>query len=206
MEARGTATLAVSGGSTPRLLFDALAGLSVQWNRVHLFFVDERSVPPDDAESNYRLAREYLIRPAGLDDHHVHRILGEADAVEAARAYSEEIARFLGLRPGVLPELDVLQAGVGDDGHTASLFPGDELVLDRRGIAAGLWAASRKQWRVTLLPGVLLAARKRCVLAAGAGKRAAIGRALHGPEDLLGTPAQLLRGAEWFLDEAAAPA
>lgn len=202
LAARGTASLAVSGGSTPRHMLAALAHAGFDWSRVHLFQVDERGVPPDDAQSNYRMIRECFIVPSGIPEPNVHRMAGEIDARQAAAQYAAEIQRVLGGEP-----LDIVQCGMGPDGHTASLFPGAREVLDTQGTVAGLWVESKQQWRITLLPRPILAARHLCALAAGADKAPALGRALHGPVDLLETPAQLLRGAEWFVDEGAvAPA
>jgi 6-phosphogluconolactonase len=199
--ARGLATLAVSGGTTPQLLFQALVGLEVDWAKVHLFWVDERGVDPEDEQSNYRMAREHLIVPAGLAERNVHRMFGEWDAVDSAMAYSQELQEFFGER---MPVFDVVQCGMGDDGHTASLFPGEFLALDRRGVAAGIWVGKKMQWRITLLPGVLLAARHLCVLATGGDKADAMLRVWRGLEDEVDVPAKLLLGGEWFTDYAAA--
>ncbi|HEY3444619.1 MAG TPA: 6-phosphogluconolactonase [Paludibaculum sp.] len=199
--ARGRATLAVSGGSTPKLMFQALVGLDVEWEKVHLFWVDERGVEPDDEQSNYRMTREHLIVPAGLAERNVHRMFGEWDAVDAAMAYSQELQEFFGEK---LPVFDVVQCGMGEDGHTASLFPGEFLALDRRGVAAGLWVEKKSQWRITLLPGVILAARHLCVLATGSDKADAMLRVWRGKEDEVECPAKLLVGGEWFTDYRAA--
>lgn len=193
---RGRASLAVSGGTTPRLMLAALARTGLDWSRVELFQVDERGVPPDDPQSNYRMIRECFLGASGIPEQNVHRMAGEMDAAEAAARYAAEITRVLGSEP-----FDVVQCGMGADGHTASLFPGDTRVLDRAGLAAGLWAEDKQQWRITLLPRPILEARRLCVLATGAEKAAALARALRRPEDPVSTPAQMLRGAEWFVDE-----
>ena len=202
---RESATLAVSGGSTPRLMFARLAALPFDWNRVHLFWVDERCVPPDDPASNYKLAREGLIVPAHIPERNVHRILGEIAPQEAAQRYSDDIRRFFGLASGELPHFDVVQCGMGPDAHTASLFPGEPLLDDRQGIAAAVYAAKFSQWRVTLLPGALLAARQMIYLVSGADKAESLRAVFHEPFEPSKYPAQLIgRNAEWFLDEAAA--
>lgn len=198
--ARGVASLAVSGGSTPKLMFRALTGMGLEWEKIHLFWVDERGVGPDDEQSNFRMTLENLIAPTGVPEQNVHRMFGEWDAVDAAMVYAQELERFFGAR---MPRFDVVQCGVGDDGHTASLFPGEALVEDRLGVAAGLWVEKKKQWRITLLPAAILAGRHLCVLSSGADKADALWRALRGADDLLGVPAQLLRGADWFVDAAA---
>ncbi len=197
---KGLTSMAVSGGNTPRMMFKTLSTINLPWERVHVFQVDERGVAPDDEQSNYRMVRESLIQPAAIPEQNVHRMFGEMDAEKAADAYSDEVRRFF----GGPPRFDVVQCGVGDDGHTASLFPGDGLVEDRRGIAAGVWVASKKQWRITLLPGAILGGLHVCVLVSGGDKAEAARRALDGEINLRETPAQLLRDGEWFVDEAAA--
>lgn len=196
---RGTASLAVSGGSTPKLMFREMVGLGLDWSKIQLFWVDERVVPPTDDQSNYRMTRENLIVPGHLPETQVHRIRGEMEAKAAAELYQREIEAALGPEP----RFDVVQCGVGDDGHTASLFPGEPMVADRTGLVAALWVAKKNQWRVTLLPKPILAARSLYVLSSGADKAAAVQSALQGPDNPLGVPSQMLRDAEWFSDAAA---
>jgi 6-phosphogluconolactonase len=202
------ATFAVSGGSTPRLLFQKLAAMKFPWDRVHLFFVDERCVPPTDPASNYKLAEECLIGPAHMPHRHVHRIAGEMPPKNAAARYAEDIRAYFGLEPGELPHFDLIHRGMGPDAHTASLFPGEPLIDDREGIAAAVYVEKLKMWRVTLLPGVLLAARHTVVLAAGADKAEAVRAVFREEYDPKKYPSQLDahygRGVSWFLDEAAA--
>jgi 6-phosphogluconolactonase len=187
------ASLALSGGSTPGLLFDALAGAGIGWDGVHIFWADERSVSPDDPASNYRLAEEHLLRPAGIAPGQVHRIRGELPPEEAAKLYSAELRDW--------PAFDVLHLGMGADGHTASLFPGSPLLEDRGNIAA----AVPGRHRVTLLPGILLAARHTVFLAAGRDKAEALRDVLRDPCDPHRRPACLFRDrAHWFVDLAAA--
>ena len=202
---RELATLAVSGGHTPRLMFRKMAVLPFDWKRVHLFWVDERCVPPHDAASNYKMAKEELIAPAHIPERNVHRILGEIAPREAAERYVVEIRQFFGLAAGDMPRFDVVQCGMGPDAHTASLFPGDSLLEDRAGIAAATFAAQFQQWRVTLLPGALLASRNLLYLVSGQDKAESLRAVFHEPSDPNKYPAQVIgRNAEWFLDEPAA--
>jgi 6-phosphogluconolactonase len=208
LEDRGYATLALSGGNTPKLMFARLAVSALPWDRVHVFWVDERAVAPTDAESNYRLAAETLLMPARLPQRNVHRIRGELMPEAAARAYAREIREFFGLGAGEMPEFDVVHRGMGPDAHTASLFPGQPLLEDRQDLAAAIYVESKSTWRITLLPGPLLAARATAVLVAGADKAEVLRDVFHQPSNPLRYPAQLGahegRGAVWFLDSAAA--
>ena len=202
---RPRAAIAISGGSTPRLLFAEMAKASFQWDNVHIFWVDERGVPPVDPESNFRLADETLLTPARISKYNVHRVHAELPPAEAASRYIDEIREFFGLRAGQLPVFDVIHCGIGPDAHTASLFPGEPLIDDRANIAAAIYSSKFSQWRITLLPGVLLKARQTVVLAAGADKAAALRAVFDGPFDPKRHPAQLCLREEttWFLDQAA---
>lgn len=204
---RGTATLAVSGGSTPKLLFAAMAAQAFEWRGVHLFFVDERCVPPGHAMSNYGLAKRHLLDAVKLPDAQVHRILGEADPAQAAAKYAADIAAFFQTSA---PRFDVIQHGMGADAHTASLFPGEPLIHDAEGLAAAVYHREAKQWRVTLLPRVLQQARHTAFLVTGADKAIALQAVLAGAQDPMRFPAQLAalpggdREIAWFVDEEAA--
>ena len=208
LSAQNFATFAVSGGTTPRFLFDELASAQFDWNRVHLFWVDERSVPPTDAASNFKLVNDCLIRPAHIPLRQVHRIKGEIAPQAAAGAYCGEIRGFFGLAPGEMPQFDIVHRGMGPDAHSASLFPGDPLIEDRDGIAAATFASQFNQWRVTLLPGALLAAKHTVFLVAGEDKAEAVRAVFEEPYDPMKYPAQITthqgRVVVWFLDEKAA--
>ena len=157
-----TATLAISGGSTPKLLFADLARASFDWSNVHIFWVDERCVPPTDPQSNFKLANDIWFSPARFPAENLHRIFGELDPVEGGKKYAADITSFFGLKEGDIPVFDVLHRGMGPDSHTASLFPGEPLIKNRSGIATNVWVEKFKMHRVTLLPAVLLAAKKDC--------------------------------------------
>jgi 6-phosphogluconolactonase len=203
---RGLASLAISGGSSPRRMFEIFASTRFEWGRVHLFWVDERAVPPTDAQSNFKFAQDAWLRPGNFPPSNIHRVLAELDPADAAARYVEDIQRFFGLAAGELPHFDAIHRGMGPDAHTASLFPGEPLIEDRAGIAAAVWVEKFKQWRITLLPGVLLAARHTALLVAGADKTAALRSVLHQPFDPLHYPAQIASGdgTVWFVDTAAA--
>ena len=202
-----TATLAISGGSTPKLLFAEMARAAFDWSNVHIFWVDERCVPPSDSQSNFKLANETLLLPARIPLFNIHRVYGELPPEEGAKRYVAEIQAFFNLKDGELPEFDVLHRGMGPDAHTASLFPGEPLVTDRTRIAAHVWVEKMKMDRVTLLPGVLLAARCTVLQVSGDDKAEGVRQVLQEPEDFLRYPCQIASRdgkAVWFLDRLAA--
>lgn len=209
LEDRKKAFLAVSGGSTPRKMFEAMADAEFRWDGVKVFFVDERMVGPDDPDSNYRMAREALFEPAGLDDSQVFRILGELEPHDAAERYLTDLRKQFKLKDDELPRFDVIHLGMGSDAHTASLFPGEPLLGDREAIAAAVYAGSKESYRVTLLPGVLLRAETIVFLVAGEDKAEPLRRVRQGAEAVESYPAQVVerhaKNVHWFVDRAAAP-
>jgi 6-phosphogluconolactonase len=209
---RGGCHVALSGGSTPRRLFELLAGWgrdALPWDRIELWWGDERAVPPDHADSNYRMARETLIDALGLDPSRVHRIAGElADHDAAARAYQRDLVAAIGSPP----VFDLVLLGMGPDGHTASLFP-DSPGLDEteRWVIANRVSSPLVHGtatRLTLTAPAINAARHVWFLVAGPDKAAALAQVLEGPRDPERYPAQLIapRDGElvWFVDAAAA--
>jgi len=194
--ARGRACLAVAGGTTPRAVHEALALLpNIPWDRVHVFFGDERCVSPEHPDSNYRMAKESLFDRVPIPATQIHRPrmeLGDHDA--AARAYE-----------ALLPAaLDLVVLGIGEDGHTASLFPGSSSLNERQRRCIPVIGPKPPPERLTLTPPALESARALVMLAVGAGKAEPVARALEGPWDPTRTPAQLARHGAWFLDRAAA--
>jgi 6-phosphogluconolactonase len=176
-------------------MFELFAKSGFHWEQVHICWVDERCVPPTDSQSNFRMANEAWLAPAKVPAANIHRVPTELEPREAARKYAEDLRTFL--------PFDVIHRGMGPDGHTASLFPGEPLIADHTGIAAAVWVEKMHQWRVTLLPGVLEAARHTVVFAPGADKAAALEAVLHGPYDPMKWPAQIgARDANvtWYTD------
>lgn len=201
------AALAISGGNTPKPLFVLLSKADFDWSRIHFFWVDERCVPPSDPRSNFKLADETLLTPARVPEANIHRIQGELPPERGAAEYIEEIQRFFSLEQGQLPGFDLLHRGMGPDAHTASLFPGEPLIRDRTHVAAHVWVEKLKMHRVTLLPGVLLAAKRTVLQVAGEDKADAVRNVLTGAEDPMSYPCQIAShdsNATWFLDKAAA--
>jgi len=189
--ARGRCHLALAGGTTPRPVYALLAGPPlrdrVDWTRVEFYFGDERKVPQDHLDSNFRMACETLLDPLGMDPARVHRM--EVERADAAARYE-----------ALLPErLDVLVLGIGADGHTASLFPGDPAVLETERRVLAVTGPKPPPERLTITAPVIRAARRRLVLASGRAKARAIQRALHDDPDPLSTPAVLARQGVWLL-------
>jgi 6-phosphogluconolactonase len=226
MAARGEATVCLTGGTTPEKLYALLADAAepwrarIDWPRVHLFWGDERHVPPDHADSNYGMAARTLVDRVPVPPAQVHRMRGElADAADAAREYE----------PQLPATFDVMLLGLGEDAHIASIFPNGPLVSagsdpgtgrlntlsrpvagsdPKHGRVAAVWAPHLNAWRITLTPPAVLAARTIVMVVAGDAKAEAVKAALDLPEDVMRYPAQLLRQADdrlvWIMDAAAA--
>jgi len=205
--ARGRFTFALSGGSTPRALFELLASEAyrsrVDWARTDVCFGDERCVPPDDPQSNYRMAREALLEHVPA---RVHRMRGEDEPAAAASAYERELRELL----GATPRVDLVLLGMGDNGHTASLFPGLHAVEERERWVVAEYVAEVSMWRLTVTPVVLNASAEVLFLVAGADKAAMLHRVLEGPRDARALPAQVVAPRDgrltWLVDAAAAAA
>jgi 6-phosphogluconolactonase len=210
INARGTFSVALAGGSTPKAAYALLArspySALLAWERVRFFFGDERCVPPDHADSNYRTANETLFTPLRIPETNVFRMRGEDTPMVAATAYEQILTREL----GVEPTFDLILLGMGPDGHTASLFPGtppDEgssALVQTRKAPAGMAVADR----LTITPRVINAARKVLITVTGSAKAEALARALNGPYDPTSCPVQIVRPESgrctWLVDKAAA--
>jgi len=193
--AEGEFHLALAGGTTPKRTYELLVGLSVAWERVHLWFGDERCVPPDHVDSNYAMVRAALLERAPVAASHVHRMRAEdPDRDATARDYEH----------GLPPALDLLLLGLRPDGHTASLFPGSVALRETVRRVVPVVGPKPPPNRLTITPPVIAAARRVVVLATGAEKVGAVRLALTGEVDPFDCPARLLRAAEWHLDRAAA--
>ncbi len=203
--ARGVAHVALAGGNTPRRTYELLGPLLANAADIEWWFGDERCVPADDPDSNFRLITETLLRTPAIPADRVHRIRGELDPNDAADRYAAELRCTAPLDDNGVPRLDVAFLGLGEDGHTASLFPGDRAleICDR--LAVPVVAAKPPPDRITLTLPVLQAARATVILATGAGKRDAVARVLAGPDPA--TPASLLDASSLtlILDQAAVP-
>lgn len=208
--ARGRVTIALAGGSTPRGLYQRLAGGwrdRLDWTRVHIFWGDERCVPPTHADSNYRMAREALLDHVPIPAAQMHRMAGEAEPEAAALDYAGVLAATIDGGSGERPVVfDLVLLGLGADGHTASLFPNRAAARETRRLVVAEHVDAARGWRVTLTPPVLNAARHVLVLVAGADKAEALAAVLEGPLNAELLPAQRLAGSDvrWMADAAAA--
>jgi 6-phosphogluconolactonase len=197
--ARGKARVAVSGGSTPKRTFALLANprekfLKVMpWQQLELFFVDERTVPPDDKDSNYRMAREAMLDKVPLKPEQVFRIEGELNPEEAAARYETTIRNQFRLEGAEVPRFDVVQLGMGDDGHTASIFPHTAAIHELGRIAYANQVPQKDTWRVTLTWPVIIQASEVFFLIGGKDKADPLHRVLQGPYDPETLPSQLIQ-------------
>jgi 6-phosphogluconolactonase len=214
--ARGIFCTALSGGRTPELFFHTLAtepqAKAIPWNETHVFWVDERCVPPDSQASNYRLAAEAFLNRVEIPQANVHRIGAElGNSGEAVRAYERTIREVFGLREGEMPQFDLIVLGMGSDGHTASLFPNSPMAYDADDLACVVYApvgAKPQVNRITLTPRVLLAARRLVVLVSGPDKAQTLKEVLAGEAEGARYPIRMLWPALerviWLVDREAA--
>ncbi|MHB8181833.1 MAG: 6-phosphogluconolactonase [Acidithiobacillus ferrivorans] len=206
---RGRFAIALSGGSTPRPIYARLAtgayAERIDWPRVHIFFGDERCVPPDDSRSNYRMAREALLDHVPLPPGNIHRIRGEDDPAQAALAYAQEVQRLF--RSASAPAFDLICLGMGENGHTASLFPGTAALREQVRWVVPQYVEVMTTWRVTFTTVLINAARHIAFFAAGTGKADVLWRVHEGPYQPDVLPSQLIQPdngqLHWLVDAAA---
>ncbi|HYK22686.1 MAG TPA: 6-phosphogluconolactonase [Pyrinomonadaceae bacterium] len=208
VERRGLFTVALSGGSTPKLLYELLADKSapfrdrIPWSSIHFFWSDERHVPPDHPDSNYRMANEALLSQVPVSENNVHRVLSEnTDASAAAEAYESTL---WGLADDGLPRLDLVLLGLGTDGHTASIFPGSEVLHETTRLVSAPWVEKLKTYRITMTLPLLNNGASVVFLVSGKEKAEIVKAVLEGPRLY---PAQEINPADgeliWMLDKEA---
>jgi 6-phosphogluconolactonase len=213
IDAAGRFLVALAGGSTPRALYGKLAAPGyadrIEWEAVHVFWGDERCVPPHDPSSNYAMATETLLDHVAVKSGHIHRIRGEDDAETAAGDYERLLRRAFstpqgppGLDSG--SRFDLVLLGMGEDGHTASLFPATPAVRETHRWVAPVEAPVSPRRRVSLMSPVINAAAEKLFLVTGEAKAATLVRVLRGPNEPDTLPAQAIEDARWFVDAAAA--
>jgi len=195
---RGQARIAISGGSTPKAAFQLLADPSQQflkrmpWGKLDLYWVDERTVPPDDPESNYRMAREAMLKRVPLKPEQVHRMEGELEPGVAAGPYESLLRNTFRLEGAETPRFDLIQLGMGDDGHTASLFPHTEAINEMARLVTANQVPQKDTWRITLTWPVINQASSVFFLIGGKNKAELVKEVFTGPRDPERLPSQLI--------------
>ena len=202
---RGRARIAISGGSTPKAAFQLLADPSqpflkrMPWEKLDLYWVDERTVPPDDAESNYRMTREAMLDRVPLKPEQVHRMEGELDPEAAAARYESLLRNTFKLEGAETPRFDLVQLGMGDDGHTASLFPHTDAINEMGRLVTANQVPQKDTWRITLTWPVINQASSVFFLIGGKNKAELVREVFTGPRDPERLPSQLIWPASGIL-------
>jgi 6-phosphogluconolactonase len=212
VSARGRFTVSLSGGSTPKGLYQLLASNAVgpiPWEKVFLFWGDERHVPPDSPGSNYRMVSEALLTHVPIPADHTFRVHAEnPDADAAARLYERAVCDFFSLTPGQFPCFDLVLLGMGPDGHTASLFPGTAALHERNRLFVANWVEKFKTYRLTFTLPVLNGAANVAFLVSGADKAPALKEIISVPAPTVDYPASLIQPASgtltWLVDQEVA--
>jgi 6-phosphogluconolactonase len=213
-DAHGRARIAISGGSTPKAAFELLADPNqpwrarMPWSNLDLYWVDERAVPPNHSDSNYRMTREALLDHVPLRPEQIHRIEGELDPEIAAARYESELRSSFRLEGAEIPRFDLVALGMGSDGHTASLFPHTEALHESTRLAVANHLPQMDSWRITLTWPVINHARSVFFLISGSDKAAILREVLTGQRDPERLPSQLIWPSSgiltYILDKAAA--
>ncbi len=213
IDSKGHFNVAISGGHTPKLFFERLAdspeSLSLHWDLIHLFWVDEKCVGPDSESSNYKLAATSFLPKVPIPSENVHRIPGECcDCREAARDYEKTIRKVFALKTNDLPVFDLIVLGMGADGHIGSLFPNSYGPFDMEEVVCVVYFLDDKLNRVTLTHPVLCASRHLMILVSGQEKAETLKEVLHGEPDLIRFPVHvlwpILDKVTWLVDKEAA--
>jgi 6-phosphogluconolactonase len=214
VQTRGRARIAISGGTTPEAMFALLADPThpflkqIPWDKLDLYWVDERCVAPTDADSNYRMTNETLLSKVPLAPERIHRMEGELDPEAAAARYESTIRNTFRLEGAETPTFDLIFLGMGDDGHTASLFPHTEAINDLTDIVTANYVPQKDTWRITLTWPVINQGREVVFLIEGAAKAQVLHDVFLGPYQPDTFPSQIIRPASGrltlLLDAAAA--
>jgi 6-phosphogluconolactonase len=211
---RGRFAVALAGGNTPRAIYEMLVTCprarigKLPWEKMHIFFGDERCVPPDHAESNFRMVKETLLSQRRIPAANVHRIRAEADAAQAAEEYETELRTFFAQGSSRVPRFDFVMLGLGPDGHTASLFPGSEALNEQTRLVVASWVPQLNSHRITLTLPVLNAAAEVLFVVSGKDKAEVVHAAVRGGRQAGPLPAQRVQPTSgrllWLVDQAAA--
>lgn len=210
--ARGRFHVALTGGSTPKHLYEKMASAEfadrVDWQRVAIYFGDERCVPPDHVDSNFRMANEALLQYVPIPAQQIYRMPGEsADAREGAQRYAEILAAHVPKSTDGNVQFDLVLLGLGPDGHIASLFPFTSALYERKQLVVAIYVEKLQAWRISLTLPVIENAREILMLVAGESKAEIVGQALASEPQTPPLPVQMIVPAgnrDWYLDKAAA--
>ena len=210
---RGVFSIALAGGSTPKVLYALLANdpalrAALPWDKMEIFFGDERHVGPGSPDSNFQMATDAILSKVPLRPEQIHRIKGEyPDSAQAASEYEAEIKRIFKLQPGAFPHFDVLLLGMGNEGHTLSLFPGTKALRETQRIVTRNWVGKLYTERITLTAPAANAAANVFFMVTGSGKALALKAVLEGPHEPEQLPAQMIQPSNgslsWLVDTAA---
>ncbi|MDD2922853.1 MAG: 6-phosphogluconolactonase [Anaerolineales bacterium] len=202
--ARGRFSVALSGGSAPHRLHEILASESfreqVNWKSVHAFWGDERCVPPDDLRSNFRMARETLLNHVPIPAENIHAVHGELNPSQAAAQYESELKKYFGVEQ---PVFDLIFLGMGDNAHTASLFPHTPVLNEKEKWVADVYVKELDMYRVTFTAPLINQADQIVFLVSGVDKAHALHEVIEGAYHPQEVPAQLIRHPLWLVDQAA---
>lgn len=209
LEVNPTFSLVLTGGSTPGPIYERLAhpnfANAIDWQRVHIFFGDERCVPPDHPDSNFGMAHDTLLQHVPIPDEQIHRLKGELNPQNAASEYESVVRAFLEQNP---PGFDLTLLGMGDDGHAASLFPGTNAINEKERWVVAHHVKKLDAWRLTMSPPLLNRSENIMFVVSGSSKAAALHQVIEGDFQPMRYPAQIIRPDNqmltWVVDSAAA--
>ncbi len=211
VDERGEFNISLAGGTTPKHLYQLLAtpafSSNFPWGKTQIFFGDERNVGPDSPESNYHMINLALLRKVNVDPMRIHRIHGELEAEEAANAYDLAMKGLLPKDDKEMLEFDLVLLGLGSDGHTASLFPGTDILDEKKKHAAAVWISNKHTWRISITLPVINNARNVWVFVTGESKQDIVDRVLNYPLVSDELPIERVKpknGLQWYMDSSAA--
>jgi len=212
VQKRGQFTLSLSGGSTPKGVYSVLAASplkeKINWEKTHIFWGDERSVVRTHPDSNFRMAKESLLDATGIPPSNIHRVASEEDPMLAAQQYEDDIREFFGIADGLFPEFDMILLGMGDDGHTASLFPDSEALTVQNRLVVDNFVKKLNTHRITFTFPLINHARNVLFIVSGSTKSKMVKQILENTNTLKTLPSQRVQPKPgslfWFLDKDAA--
>lgn len=205
IETNGQCSLVLAGGSTPRPVYELLAtsdyNAQINWSAVYIFFGDERTVPPDHSDSNFRMAQDALLQHVAIPEGNVFRMRGELNPHQAALEYDQALRQFFQLRP---PRFDIILLGMGDDGHTASLFPDTTALDEETHWVVPNHVKKLDTWRLTMTAPLINQGNHIAFMISGLKKAERLHEVIYGGHNPRNLPSQLIAATDWLLDRDAA--